>query len=371
MRNQLEYSAFQKYTEPSFKNIGALKMPSIVIIADDLSGALDASACFARRGHKVQVALTPDALPEAVNTGADVISVSTGSREGDEDTARAQIRRVLKHIPSGPQIIKKVDSRLKGHIAAETEELLSRGFDKIVVAPAIPKLGRIVEGGQLKGAGVISPKSVADGFGNLDCEIIVPDTATDDDMEIAVASVGPKTLVVGASGMTGAIARLEGNEETPLFAPKSERVLIAIGSRDPITLAQVDTLLDHHNGTEFVACPNGQRPEVLPDSSSVLVQLTQADVDEDSDVVTKRFSETLANIVEDYKPDAVVASGGETAQGMLSTLGIHSLELVGEASIGVPVSKCEITGRKVNILTKSGGFGEPPLLFELLSAMQN
>lgn len=64
-------------------------MPSIVVIADDLSGALDASACFVRRGHKVQVALTPDALPEAVNTGAEFISVSTGSRESDEDTARA------------------------------------------------------------------------------------------------------------------------------------------------------------------------------------------------------------------------------------------------------------------------------------------
>ena len=122
--------------------------------------------------------------------------------------------------------------------------------------------------------------------------------------------------------------------------------------------------LERRKDVAVVACPNGQLPQSLPDATVTLVQLTQADICETSDVVTGRFSETLVRIVEHTKPDTIIASGGETAQGMLNILGVRSLELIGEASIGVPVSNCEISDRKLNILTKSGGFGGPSLLLE-------
>lgn len=77
------------------------------VIADDLSGALDASACFARYGHKVRVALSPDSISDAIDSGADVIAVNTGSREGSETTARAQVRALLAHIPQSSQNIQK------------------------------------------------------------------------------------------------------------------------------------------------------------------------------------------------------------------------------------------------------------------------
>lgn len=340
------------------------------VIADDLSGALDASACFARYGHKVRVALSPDSVLDAIDSGADVIAVNTGSREGSEDIARTQVRAVLAHIPLGSKIFKKIDSRLKGHVASETEELLSLGFNRILVAPAIPKLGRIVKAGKLSGTGVDNPLPIRDIFAELNTEIISPDITTDADLDATVSMLDTNTLVVGASGLSEAIARAGSRPISPLDVPKGRKILLAIGSRDPITLAQIDTLLISRSDIEVVACPNGFPPEKLPNARIVLAQLTQGKFEEPSAVVTDRFSKTLANIVDKMKPDTLVASGGETAQGVLMVLGVSTLELVGEARPGVPVSHCDVSGQRITVITKSGGFGGKALLTELLSDLQ-
>lgn len=340
------------------------------VIADDLSGALDASACFARYHHKVCVALSPDSVLDAMDSGADVIAVNTGSREGNETTARAQVRAVLAHIPQGSQIFKKIDSRLKGHVAAETKELLSLGFTRILVAPAIPKLGRIVEAGQLSGVGVENPLPIRDIFAGLNIETFIPDTTSDADLDASIATLDTNTLIVGASGLSEAIARAGGRPIGPLGVPKGKKILLAIGSRDPITLTQIDTLSRSRTDIEIVVCPNGHLPTNLPNAPIVLVQLTPGSTRELSTVVTDRFSKTLAIIVDQMEPDTLVASGGETAQGVLTILGANSLELVGEARSGVPVSHCDVSGQRLTVLTKSGGFGGRTLLTELLSDLQ-
>lgn len=342
----------------------------IFLIADDLSGALDSSACFARAGRKVSVALSLNSIVEVIKSGADVIAVSTGSREGSEQNARTQIRSVLAHIPKGAQIIKKIDSRLKGHVAAETEELLSQGFTRILVAPAIPKMGRLVKDGKLSGSGVSTPLPIKDVFAGLNCEVIIPDINSDTDLDTTVFALERNTLVVGASGMSEAIARAESRSVEPLNVPHSTRILIAIGSRDPITITQVDNLLSAHSGIEVVACPNGRAPKVLSNATVVLAQLTQGESKEPSVEVTERFAQTLANIVLKMRPDTIVASGGETAQGILAALEVNSLDLIGEAYTGIPVSYCEVSEQNLTVITKSGGFGGPSLLTNLLSDLQ-
>ena len=340
------------------------------VIADDLSGALDASACFARCGHKVRVALSPDSISDAIDSGADVIAVNTGSREGSEATARAQVRAILAHIPQSSQIFKKIDSRLKGHVAAETEELLALGFHSILVAPAIPKLGRIVKEGKLSGTGVNTPLPIRDIFADMNTEIVIPDATCDADLDATVAMLDPKTLAVGASGLSEAIARAEGRPVNPPDVPKGRKILLAIGSRDPITLTQIDTLQNSRSDIDVVACPNGHPPTTLSNAPIILAQLTQGCFEEPSAVVTDRFAQTLANIVYKMKPDTIVASGGETAQGVLAVLGVNLLELVGEAHPGVPVSRCDVSGQRLTVLTKSGGFGGPALVMSLLSDLQ-
>ena len=346
------------------------KLQRTFVIADDLSGALDASVSFVRYGYKVRVALSPDSISSVIESDADVVAVNTGSREVSEVIARARLAAVLKEIPQGFKIIKKIDSRLKGNIRAETEELLACGFQKILVAPAIPKLGRIVTDGKLFGAGISNPLVVADIFTGLNAEVTIPDTVYDADLDTVVQSLAANTLVVGASGVSSAIARSEAQVICPFKTPKSERVLIVIGSRDPITLTQIDTLLNARSDIGYIACPNGYPPSTQPNTKITLVQLTQGSARQPSADVTSRFVLTVADIIEHSKPDAIIASGGETAQEVLAILGVRSLVLVGEARPGVPVSLADISGHELTLLTKSGGFGGRAILLELLSDIQ-
>ena len=56
-------------------------MPWLAIIADDLTGALDTAAPFAASPRGVAVASRPGALAAALAADADVVAVSTRSRE--------------------------------------------------------------------------------------------------------------------------------------------------------------------------------------------------------------------------------------------------------------------------------------------------
>ena len=63
----------------------------IGIVADDLTGALDAGAGFAKAGMRVRVPLGPVGTPLDVS-GADAIVINTASREGSAEDAHARTR---------------------------------------------------------------------------------------------------------------------------------------------------------------------------------------------------------------------------------------------------------------------------------------
>src|SRR5690554_2992690 len=142
-----------------------VKSPRVAIIADDLTGALDVCAPFARRGLRSRVAVSPSGLADALDRGGDVICVNTASRELDAEAASRIVRHVASELAgSRPGIVfKKIDSRLKGHVSAETgacQEVFRR--PRVLVAPAIPAQGRFVQAGMIVGKGVAEPIDVAD-----------------------------------------------------------------------------------------------------------------------------------------------------------------------------------------------------------------
>src|SRR5215212_2174722 len=98
-------------------------MPQLVIIADDLTGAADTSACFASAGLATVIRLSGATMPNA-----DVLAISTASRDLDASAAAAAVRSTLMGIVGGQDgagplwIYKKIDSALRGH---PREELLA------------------------------------------------------------------------------------------------------------------------------------------------------------------------------------------------------------------------------------------------------
>ena len=336
-------------------------MTRLAVIADDLTGALDASAPFAMRGFATVVALSPAALSEALSGGADVIGVSTDSREIAPEAARAAVAGVVAQLPSGMAIFKKVDSRLKGNIGAELDAI---PHERALVVPAIPAFGRVVQNGQLTGFGVAQPIDIAARLGAHADRASIPEVMRQDDIDAAVQS-NTHDLLVGARGLAEAVAHSWSGQSQPV--PPLDRtapVILAIGSTDPITLAQVSALRGALPELDFVDAPNGiAATEARALAPFTLLQATPG-FEQESPAVAAR---NLAASVERLSPppgSLMVLSGGATAQAILEALGIGYVTLLGEALPGLPIARAG----GFTIITKSGGFGDSDTLVRLLDS---
>ncbi|MEU2229305.1 four-carbon acid sugar kinase family protein, partial [Streptomyces sp. NPDC018347] len=106
-------------------------MKPLVIIADDLSGAAESAAGFLLRSSGISLRLGPDA-PD----GSGVTVFDLHSRRSDPARASRDVRSVLQSS-DGSEIVKKIDSLLRGNIAAEVGEL-SRDGSPVIVAAGLP-----------------------------------------------------------------------------------------------------------------------------------------------------------------------------------------------------------------------------------------
>jgi uncharacterized protein YgbK (DUF1537 family) len=332
----------------------------LAIIADDLTGALDAAAPFAGRGLHVEVALTVEAIAAAVREGPDVLSVDVGSREIGADAARHATSSALSALPPGTQLFKKVDSRLKGHIAAELDVT---PFRLALMAPAIPEFGRVVRGGHVTGFGVEVPVPVAEKLGRHAPQAVIPDIATRQEMRAALdASEGAGIdLLIGARGLAEVLAvRMSGRDAAEPADIPAGAGLFVIGSRDPITLAQVERLRATCD-LSYLPAPNGR----LPGSERAQVDargltLVQAMPGEE-EIASEEVAHLLAeSICEGLARDAatLLLSGGATAEAVLKRMGIQRFRLLGECMPGLGLAHA---GGHC-IIAKSGGFGDPDTL---------
>lgn len=334
-------------------------MTRLAIIADDLTGALDAAAPFAARGISTVVALGRDELTTALSSGADVIGVSTHSREVSPDAARKAAADCVALLPSGLPIFKKVDSRLKGNIEAELDAI---PFRRALVVPAIPAFGRWTRDGRLGGFGVAEPIAIAARLGRHAGTATTPDVSAQDDISHALSTV-EHDLLVGARGLAEALAmRLAPLAAPAALDPITAPVICVIGSTDPITTEQVEGLRRASPGLDYIPAPNGMAPDALPSLVSLTVlQAARGTGNADPAVVAQRLGDALVRM-QPPQGTVLVISGGATAQVVLRALGVSVLELQGEALPGLPIARAG----GFTIITKSGGFGDPDALLRLL-----
>lgn len=339
-----------------------------VIIADDLTGALDAVAPFAAVGMDCVVATSPDGLSAAMAHASQVLSINLGTRERGSVKAQAiaGTAALAAQRLAGPETVwlKKIDSRLKGQIAAEVAGVIGViGPASILMCPAIPDLGRVVVGGNLEGEGVATPIPVALRLpGGID--VATPDVRSDDDLDRVVQALGSGTLFVGARGLAAALARRQRPGRRSAAVPMPEGpVGFCIGSRDPITLAQAD-ILRKTGEMPCVAAPDGIVP-LQPATGEVLLQATQG-----SGATAAQVAVRLADGIIGYLKGlrTLVVSGGETAGALLRAADIGVLRVVGEVQPGLPLCHAvEVPGFPA-LVTKSGGFGRPDTLLRLWQA---
>lgn len=123
-------------------------MIRLLVIADDLTGALDTGVQMAKRGIKTLV------LPwEQVSGGFDgqyqVLVADTESRhlEGAEAFRRVQTLVRRAEALGVPHLYKKTDSTLRGNIGAELAAMLPAEAACLMFAPAFPRLLRTTRDG--------------------------------------------------------------------------------------------------------------------------------------------------------------------------------------------------------------------------------
>ena len=332
----------------------------LAIVADDLTGALDAAAPFASRGLHTEIALTVGAIAAALSDNPQVISINVASRELDLAGAQSATTAALAALPPGTRLFKKVDSRLKGHIAAELDVT---PFRSALMAPAIPDFGRIVNDGHVQGFGVDRPISIAEKLGRHADQIIVPDVATLEDMSswLHASQEQGVDLLIGARGLAEALAhQMSGGASSNAAEIPPGPGLFVIGSRDPITLAQIEELRATRK-PRYMPAPNGRLTDATADESLItLVQAVPGSASTSAQDVSRLLAESVFPALTNAA-STLLLSGGATAEAVLEKMGITRFRLVGECMPGLGLAHAD--GRC--IIAKSGGFGQPGTLREI------
>ena len=328
--------------------------PEVAILADDLTGALDAAAPFAARGLSTRVAVRPGVAPPP----AEVVALNAASRHlGPEAAAAAAAGEGARLLALHPRLLfKKIDSTLRGQVVAETAALLRVcGRARALVAPAFPAQGRTVDDGELRVRGVPlrdtafvrdarSPAPTASLralFAGLAAE--TPDAASEDDMTALARRAlaeADRLLAVGSAGLARAMAALL--PRRPLAARlAARRVCVVVGSRALEAGRQCGRLAATGGATLLLPEPEEGDPD--------------------------RVAAALAARAAAEEADGFIVVGGDTAGALLAGLGIDAVEVLDELLPGVPLCRLP-DGRP--LVSKAGAFGADDVLLRILARLR-
>ena len=132
------------------KESGESAMFTLLILADDFTGALDTGVQISKTGAKTVVLTDPHADLERFADGTDVLVIDAETRHISPQQAKECVASIVRRAfaLNVPCIYKKTDSALRGNIGAELAALLkASGARNLPFLPAFPQIGRTTEKG--------------------------------------------------------------------------------------------------------------------------------------------------------------------------------------------------------------------------------
>ncbi len=352
--------------------------PTLRLLADDLTGALDTAAEFVGVTGPVP-AFWHGAIPAALPANA---ALDSGTRERDAADAAALVARLTPALAGAAIAFKKIDSLLRGPALAEVASCLRAGpWARAAMAPAFPYQGRITRGGVqfhrdhdghwvagrdiiagLRATGVQVHVGTADAM--LPPGVSVFDAATDDDLRrvVAIGRACPDLLWIGSGGLAQALAD---GATAAMDAPLAEPVLGLFGSDHPTTARQLASC-----GDDWLKLRDRNLPVLHGRLRSTGRALVSVDLPPGlaRDAAARRIATSLDNLVQSLdRPGTLMVAGGETLRGLCRSLGATSIEVRGRIVPGLPRSVLRGGAWDgVAVVSKSGAFGPPDLLRNLL-----
>lgn len=391
---------------------------SLLILADDLTGAADSAARCHHAGldAHVYLSLPAGALP------AGAIAFSTDSRYLSLDEAATQVRNLLRalSVPQDAQWYKKIDSTLRGNIGAELDAMLEvlpaqQAQPCAVICPAFPAQGRGLENGYLVyaqapkpplhlptlltaqtkrrvvaialddvRAGVVHLAEKMTAAVHQGAQLLVVDALTEADLDHLLAATQqalPHALLCGSAGLIEPLARERAKNMSRtlrVYAEAGEMhrpMLAVIGSGSRMAHRQLAKLRDCSQVRCVELELSSPPPNLLHEgalsgldwalhlpepSEQILLEGTTA----------RQFVAQLTAVavawIEQLQPQTLLIVGGDTAVHLLAALGIEKLTIRAELMPGIPLSEGQDkAGHLWSIMTKAGNFGDEATLVRL------
>ena len=360
-------------------------------LADDLSGALDAAGAFHRAGRRVAIALSTEAWRDTRE--GDVVGFTTETRNAAPDVAAAAVANAIAfgRARGARLVYKKIDSTLRGAVAAELEALLTALPDaRVLFSPANPAVGRTVRGGVLLVHGVpvaetefgrdpVSPVRESDIrrlLGGVEsARLEIADASVEEDLAVAVARMNAEGVAWVGVG-SGALARpIAVRNEISISRTEDLSRKSAGGETPPGPTLMICGSAHRVNRTQAAALARERGVPVIEvrlgeDAAAVTAAITAIQAScgrgatlmieerrgESSDV-PRRLAAVTNAVVHATGVRRVFVTGGETAFALCGHQGIGSLAFEAEIESGLSLSRADATSGLMRLAIKPGGFG--------------
>lgn len=386
-----------------------------LIVADDFTGANDTGVQLKRRGFPTRVVFqygeqSPD----------DSCVIDTESRGLEEQEAYKKVSEDVSKVNFADYkyVIKKVDSTLRGNVAAEIKALDEAYQSELVLfMPALPDLARITVDGvhRLNGTPITETELARDPkkpvkedhigkilesvyqepvtlvtletirTGTVDLtggRLFACDAETNKDMQTvlqAAKALNKKILYVGTAAMADNLFEID-------MPVKPSMALVA--SLSSVTAGQVKYA--ENAGARLVQVPvyeilEGKDPKEYVDEAVKLLRegndtivLSSASYDRAEYDKTLEHSEKLGmtgpevslrtqnimgeiarSILQQVSVSGVFLTGGDTAIGLFDKVKAQGSRIMGEVAIGIPIMSL-VGGEQegLPVITKAGAFGK-------------
>lgn len=354
--------------------------PALVVLSDDLTGAVAAAAEAATAGARAEVSAW-EALPDT--TRSRVLVVDTNSRLLPEDQARRRVgdltREVLDRFGADTVMYKRIDSLLRGNTAAEVRAWRKAIGVPAVVAAAAPAYGIVTEQGrQFRGGLEIETSSTdpdrarlhpsevleADPFGVCDIReatfadslsgairggrnAVMDARGPGDLKRIAQAAAreqaaGSRMGLVGSYGLLGAWCATVAGDTRPGGA------LLVASSYQPSALRQVEAVAQRErsaivDGTSGSPEEIGRAVRALQggyDAAIVTVRNPEHACDPRPEAALTAAAMAAA-VLRQARPTGLLLIGGEVSSALIRLLAPRTLSVVSEPWPATPLMRLQ------------------------------
>lgn len=400
----------------------------LLILADDLTGALDSGVQPAQAGLKTLITYEAsyDILQKHPDVQVFVIDAETRHMSPEGAYQKTYELAAQARCQGFEIIYKKSDSTLRGNIGGELAALLDAVNGKrLFFAPAYPRLNRTTVGGIQYVDGVPLARTVyakdplnpvtksavkeiiaeqtdipvistaKDGLSRAICradnpagrEIVVIDAENDEDLrQIGRRLAGGKNLLLaGSSGFSatlpGFLGRAKVKQEEKM-APR--RALVLCGSLNESSLEQVRraadtgilllTLSPDQLRKDDINSAAGEQflrrlSRLYETENCVILQTGTKPASGGPDAsleIAGAVGQLAGQVIEKLALDMAVVFGGDTLLGVAGALKGSVIEPQKEILPGVVQSVLTWEGKTLGLVSKAGGFGGPDTLIQIL-----